>query len=346
MAGGGLKVGIIQCVEIHERGRLPGSPEAWLRELGGPSVLHVAGRDSSRIRAVSTLLHGNEPSGLRAVHAWLRSGAEPAVNAFLFLGAVETALAEPVFSHRFLPGRRDLNRCFRPPFAAREGEIAGDLLERLRKAGPEAFLDIHNNTGHNPPYGVGPRAGAPELNLVALFGHRYVHSDLQLGAVIESTADDFPSVTVECGRAGDPAADAVALAGLEAFLGQDQLETEQRPEPMQLFTDPVRVAMRPGLRLAFGEGPASGADLTVTADVDRHNFDTLAPGTAIGWLGASGVWPILASTSHGEDHSQELFAARGGVLETRRPIVPIMMTTNPDVALADCLFYLVQPTER
>ncbi len=332
----------IELIEIEERGQLPASPEDWLRELGRPTLLHVAGRDSSRVRAVSTLLHGNEPSGLHAVHAWLRSGAEPAVDALLFLGALDAALAEPLFSHRFLPGRRDLNRCFRPPFAAREGEIAGELLERLRKAGPEAFVDIHNNTGHNPPYGVGLRAGPAELNLVALFGHRYVHSDLHLGAVIEATADDFPSVTVECGRAGDPAADAVALAGLEAFLGQERLETERLPEPMERFTDPVPVGMRPGMRLAFGEGPVPGADLTVTADVDRHNFDSLPPGTAIGWLGPTGAWPLRALAPDDEDRSHEIFATRDGVLETRRPIVPIMMTTNPNVALADCLFYVVQ----
>ena len=39
---------------------------AW---LGGPALLRIAGRDRSRSRAVSALLHGNEPSGLRAVHA-------------------------------------------------------------------------------------------------------------------------------------------------------------------------------------------------------------------------------------------------------------------------------------
>ncbi|MDH3227167.1 MAG: hypothetical protein OEM67_08790, partial [Thermoleophilia bacterium] len=158
-----------------------------------------------------------------------------------------------------------------------------------------------------------------------------------------ATAGDFPSITVECGRAGDPAADAVALAGLGAFLGKEQLQTEHDPERIELFIDAVRVSMRPGMRLAFGAGPAPGADLTMSADVDRHNFDSLPPGTPIGWLGATGAWPLCTRARDGMEHSGELFARRNGRLETRRPIVPIMMTTSPDAALADCLFYVVRP---
>lgn len=331
-------------LDVSERASLPESPLDWLRGLGGPALVRVPGHDGSRCRVVSTLLHGNEPSGVLAVHAWLRTAAPPAVDTFFFLGAVEAALAEPAFGHRFLPGRRDLNRCFRPPFADREGELAGELLERLRKASPEALVDVHNNTGHNPPYGVGPRAGAAELNLVALFGRRYVHSHLHLGAVIEATAEEFPSVTVECGRAGDPAADAVALDGLAAFLDRERLEHERlEGEPLEIFRDPIRVSLRPGLRLAFGRAPAHGADLTVSGDVDRHNFDPLPPGAPIGWVGAGGAWPLRALATDGADRSRELFETRGDVLQTRRSIVPIMMTTNPDVAVADCLFYVVRP---
>jgi hypothetical protein len=333
----------IRQIDAPSRSELPLTLEEWLRELGGPVLLRVPGRDPTRVRAVATLLHGNEPSGPRAVHAWLRSGAEPAVDMLIFLGAVDTALAEPTMSFRFLPGQRDLNRCFRPPFTGPEGVVAAELLERLRDACPEALVDIHNNSGHNPAYGVGLRAGAVELTLAGLFSRRYVQSDLMLGALVEGTAHDFPSITVECGRSGDPAADAVARAGLEAFGGREQLEVDRLPEGIELFVDPMRVGLRPGLRLAFGDGPAPGADLTMSADVDRHNFDALPPGTPIGWLGESGTWPLLTMATDGGEHSTELFVQRNGKLETRREIVPIMMTTSPAAALADCLFYVVQP---
>ncbi len=324
-------------------GRLPETAADWLRSLGGPTLLRVPGRDPTRRRAVTTLLHGNEPSGTYAVHAWLRGGAKPAVDTLIFLGAVEAALHEPMFSNRFLAGARDLNRCFRPPFSGPEGELAREILQALEAAAPEALVDVHNNTGHNPPYGVGPRAGDRELDLVGLFGRRYVHSDLRLGAIIEATQDHFPSVTVECGRAGDPAADAVALAGLERFLGSERLGGERlEGAPFELLTDPVRVCVAPGTRLSFGDGVDPRADLTVSADVDRHNFESLPVGTPMGWVAGDGPWPLQALDAEGRELSRELFVKRDGRLETRRPIVPIMMTTNPGVALADCLFYVVR----
>ena len=44
------------------------SPLEWLDRLQKPTVVRVAGRDPSRTRAMATLLHGNEPSGLFALH--------------------------------------------------------------------------------------------------------------------------------------------------------------------------------------------------------------------------------------------------------------------------------------
>ena len=51
---------------------IPSDPVAWLRQLGGPTAIRLSGRDRSRCRTVVTLLHGNEPSGVRALHGWLR----------------------------------------------------------------------------------------------------------------------------------------------------------------------------------------------------------------------------------------------------------------------------------
>jgi hypothetical protein len=40
------------------------NPEEFLRNLGGPACLLFSRRDKTRTRALVTLLHGNEPSGL------------------------------------------------------------------------------------------------------------------------------------------------------------------------------------------------------------------------------------------------------------------------------------------
>src|SRR5678816_135503 len=85
------------------------TPEEFLRILRRPTWIRVAGRDRTRTRAVTTLLHGNEPSGTRALHRFLKESREPATNVLALVASVGAALEPPVFAHRTRPGRRDLN---------------------------------------------------------------------------------------------------------------------------------------------------------------------------------------------------------------------------------------------
>ena len=334
-------------VPIFERpgpSLLGGTPRDLLRNLGGPALLRVPGRDRSRARGLSTLLHGNEPSGIRALHGWLSNGAVPEVDLVIFLGAVEAALAGDGFAHRMLPGCRDLNRCFQPPFEGEEGAVAAEALQLLREAGCDALVDLHNNTGHNPAYGVVTVLDAARLNLTALWARRVVHSGLRLATLVEATAGDFPGVALECGRAGDPAADRVARDGLERYAGLAEIERRRVLEPgLEVLEQPIRVCVRPGVRLAFGERAAECADLTLRGDIDRHNFEWLAPGVPVGFVAPGAPWPLSAFGDDGEDVSRELFTLRNGLLEIRRAGVPIMMTTDLAVAKSDCLFYFARP---
>jgi hypothetical protein len=320
---------------------LGATPEAFLARLAQPTLFRVAGRDRSRTRVLATLLHGNEPSGVRGLHRWLRSGAEPAVDALVVLGAVPAALAPPGFAHRMLPGEPDLNRCFRAPFAGAHGALAEEILAAIRAARPEALLDLHNNTGDNPAYAVATRVDPARLGLAGLFSALFVASDLRLGTLTEATEDLCPGVAAECGRAGAPAADAAAAALVERFLGADALPTRGEGE-LSVLRRPVRVCLASGARVAFGWEPAPGADLTLSGDTDRHNFQTVAAGSALGWVRDAAAWPLEARGADGAEVSRELFALDGLRLTARQPLVPMMMTTDPVVAASDCLFYAVR----
>jgi hypothetical protein len=289
-------------------------------------------------------MHGNEPSGLVAVHGLLRDGREPATDTLFVLGGVDAALADPHLSSRFLPDGTDLNRCFgRSPRSGACRNLARAIFEAVRAARPEALVDIHNNTGHNPPYAVATRIGDPERRLAGFFGDLLVHYDLRIGALAEETPDFCPTVVIEAGRAGDPGADRTARRGLDAFLDTPGLFDEDSGVPeLGVFHHPVRVEVASGVRLAFGDKPEPAAQLTVAEDVDRHNFESMRPGTKIGWLAAEAPWPLIARGADGADCSHDLFVRDGGRLVARREIVPIMMTTDPKIAHGDCLFYAVE----
>jgi hypothetical protein len=248
----------IRSLSLSDPAALPRDPVAFLRSLGGPVHFLVPGADRSRARVVTTLLHGNEPSGLHAIHAWLRSGRRPAVDAHLIVANVEAALEPPGFAHRMLPGRRDLNRCFLGPFDGPEGELASAILATIREIGPECLVDVHNNTGHNPPYGVGTEPSEQALQLVALFGDRFVWSHLRLGALMEATQDQ-PSVVVEVGRAGDPVADAVATRGLARVLEAERVFVPGATPEVEVLTTPMRVCLCAGVSLAVADAPRERA---------------------------------------------------------------------------------------
>jgi hypothetical protein len=334
----------LRHLEAPPAAAVPVDHIAFLCSLGGPAAIRLRGRDRSRCRVVVTLLHGNEPSGLIAIHGRLRGGRQPATDTLIVLGAVEAALADPPLSSRALPDGSDLNRCFGPSApsgAARD--LALSILEAVRTARPEALVDLHNNTGHNPPYAVAARIGAAERQLARLFGNLLVHYDLHVGALAEETPDLCPTVVIEAGRAGDPAADCTARDGLDAFLDAGGLfDDGSEAPPLDLFHRPVRVEVAAGLRLAYGNQPEPAAQLTIADDVDRHNFELLPAGTEIGWLAPEAPWPLVARGADGADRSHELFARDGARLVARRSIVPIMMTTDAKIARSDCLFYAVE----
>lgn len=322
---------------------VPARMEDLLEALDGPTVFRVAGRDRSRARVVSALVHGNEPSGLVAVHAALRAaragGERPAVDTLFFVGAVEAAKAEPRFSQRMLPGRRDLNRCFRPPFEGVDGTIAREALALFASVMPEAIVDLHNNTGRNPPYGVGVHVDRGRLGLASLFADRYVHSTLSLGALMEVFPVETPVATIECGRAGDEAADRHAIAGLSRFLALDRLPgVAPGSDVLEVFIDPVRIEIAPDVSFAFGPAPIRDVELTIDEAVDRHNFTELEAGSIIAWTTRREL-PLVALRGDGTHAVEPLFVIEGGVLRTRHPMVPIMMTTSAVAARLDCLFY-------
>lgn len=332
---------LLDWVRIADRpAEVAASVTDFLRGLEGPTLIRIPGRDSGRNRFMATLLHGNESSGVRALHRWLREGREPAVDVAAFVGNVEAALGPPEFFYRMAPGQRDWNRVFRPPFAGHEGQTAAMLLELITAMKPEAVVDIHNNSGNNPAYGVVTSTDRRYLNLVSLFAPRCVVTRLNLGTLTEAT-DTLPSVTIEAGRSGDPTADEAAYQGLCRYFESSQLQLDQPPPDFEIYHEPLRVLLHPDVRVAFASVPVSEADLTLYPTVDNHNFVRTPAGTSLGWFSRSDAWPFVARDAEGRDRSRDCFEIAEGVVKTRVDMIPIMMTTSADIAQSDCLCYVV-----
>lgn len=321
------------------------SPLEWLDRLHKPTVVYVAGRDRSRTRALATLLHGNEPSGLFAIHRWLLEQHTPAVNMLFLLGGVYPAKLSPTFSRRQLPNGLDLNRCFKEPFEGEEGAIAQAILAELGKAQPECLLDVHNTSGTGPAFAVTITNDAAHQALTSLFTDRLIMTDLRLGALMEYSEQEVPTVTIECGGSQDEQAHQLAYEGLVRYASRpDVLSLEKAEWDVNVLRNPIRVELAPDATIEYRLVPSGQADLTFPPDIEHRNFGIVSPDQPLGWVGKKGL-SILTAIGHNRTESMaQILRVKDGQIYPAQAIKAFMITTNPVIAKSDCLFYAVKAT--
>lgn len=317
--------------------------EAFLEQLDGATAVFQHGRQAGVRRAVVTLLHGNEPSGFRACHRWLKEGHQPLYDTLLIIASVHAAKQSPLFSQRHLVHERDLNRCFRAPFDIDEqGVLASEILAMLENFAPECVVDLHNTSGDGPSFSVSIELNSQQMALASLFTGRLILTDLRLGAIMECSSVERPMITIECGGAKESKADNVAYKGLQRLLTQPNvLSLECRETGLEIFTTPVRVELKSGVTLAYGGSLPIGMDIVLDEDIERFNFQEVREDMTVGFVGSRGLGALVAHNAEGRNVIADLFRIESGRLMPARPLKLFMATANATVAKSDCLFYAV-----
>ena len=342
--GGSGAMSLIRSWEAPRSGQVAAGVADFARQLGGPARLRLPGRDPSRCRVRVTLLHGHEPSGLKALHRLLLEDYRPEVDIYCYVLAVEAALEPPLFTRRTASGKRDFNRCFKKPFDLdQQGLVCKTLLDELAALQPEAVVDMHNTSGEGPAFAVTTRYDARHDRLVSLFTDRLIVTDLKLGSIMETSSAALPVVTIECGGAYEESSDRIALDGLRRFFSEPDLYRErERDWGLEILNNPVRIELQEDASLSYGEAPQPRSDLTLKVDIEHHNFGLIAEGTFLGWLtrGREGI--LNAVDPQKRNHFDEFYVIASDRLYTRVPQKMFMITTNADIAKSDCLWYAVR----
>lgn len=315
----------------------------FLARLGGPSCLFFTGSDSTRTRVLVTLLHGNEPSGVMALRRFLLAKRQPAVNLLCIVASVHAAIKEPLFTHRMLPGVRDLNRCFRAPFDDEQGSLAKEILDLLRSHGPESVVDMHNTSGSGPSFGVCTHIDRQHDALASLFTRRLIISRIKLGALMEISDTRCPTVTVEVGGRQDAEAHELAFDGLQRYATSEQVFAAEGGDDwgLELLDDPVRLELQEGVSLTYATSPQAGYDITLMPDIEHHNFGLVHRDTPLGWVQAAPEKLFRASGASAGRPVSALVRATESTLFPAQTLKLFMITTNATIAQTDCLFYAV-----
>ena len=315
----------------------------FLHLLSGPSHIHLTGRDRSRCRAVVTLSHGNEPSGFFALYHLLQQQILPIVDIHFFVSSVEAAQAPPGFHFRMLADQMDLNRCFKTPFGTTaQDRLAEQLLSTLKTLKPEAVIDIHNTSGSGPSFGVTTYMDERHDALVSLFTHRMILTDLTIGSLMEISDTLMPTVTVECGGAQDIESHSMAFEGLQKYVSIDDVLAPTRADfVLDFFHNPIRLELKPGIDITYADQGSINSGVTLLPAVEHHNFGFVDTCTKLGFVSEPLENVLTAKNNRGEERLLDFFHLYNGELRPKTRLKLFMVTTNPEIARKDCLFYLV-----
>ncbi len=327
-------------------GLLDADERTLLRALGRPTLVRFPGGTAQAPRAVSVLLHGDEPTGFQALLRVLRRRPRLPYDLYVIVGNVQAALAPPGYAVRYLDDQEDLNRVWEDhpdPGPLRSAALA--VLARLRAAGLASLVDLHNTSGDTPFYAIATRVTPATINLATQFTTRLLHWELTNGALVQQLDDLCPAIAVECGLAGRRTSLEFALDGLRRYLGAGTLVTDRVLHDHDLLHGLHRVTVRPDARFRFGGPLADDLDLVIPPDADTYNLVEVPAGHPLGTVRAGADLPLEVVAPDGRDVTADLLTVQDGQVVLTRPATPVMMTRTVTAVRKDCLTYLaVDPT--
>ena len=272
-----------------------------------PTLIRLPGTGVQPPRAVVTLLHGDESTGVQAMLRVLRHRRDHGAGPYPFdlhvvVGNVEAALHGPGYAHRYLDDQEDFNRVWglAAPTTPQQRAAEGILTE-LRAAGLESLVDVHNNTGDNPFYAIVTRRRPEVLNLATLFTTTLLRWDLAANTLMEALHEQCAAIAVECGLPGRPESLAFAVDAIRRYLGAAPLPTDRVVRDLDLLGGLRKVTMPPEVRFRFGGDLGDDVDLVLAADADVHNFVEVPAGHVLGRTHPGRPLPVRACAADGRD---------------------------------------------
>ena len=327
------------------------TPEQFLLSLSAPTVIDITGNDQTRCRVLVTLLHGNEPSGLIAMHYWLKeynkSNSQlltPATNIRFIICSIEAAKSLPLLSTRYVVNGKDINRCFGQykDEPAKGFYLRANLIEQaIREVKPEAVIDLHNTSGQGPAFAVSTESNEDTVSLASLFCSTMILSHLTLGALMEQNFA-CPTITIECGGSQDSQAHELAYEGINRFCSSEYLHDCHHNNPVEIIHSPLRLQIKANVALSYAEKNSQASGVILKHNIEQFNYGIAQRGQKFGWLNDCGLENLELIDANNEDVITDYFTVLNYELICATNLRIFMATPNVNIAKNDCLFYVIK----
>ncbi|XQW83522.1 hypothetical protein ACOYR1_10170 [Thalassotalea piscium] len=317
--------------------------QQFLLSLSSPTIIDIKGKNENEYRVITTLLHGNEPSGLIAIHRWLtqtNSLPLPETNIRIIICSIEAASHSPLMTHRYLPNGIDINRCFDSKEMSGYALRAHLIKEAIKEVSPKCVIDLHNTPGSGPAFAISKIITPEVLTLTSFFCDSIILSGLTIGALMEQ---DFncPMITVECGSAIDEQSNETAFQGICRLADCQSLAHYNQTTPVDIISKPLRLQLKPICKLSYANHDEGYEGVTLKSTIEQFNFGSARKDQMIGWVDEQGLDNLLLLNDTKENVINDYFTLRENQLVCAKNMRIFMASTNTQVAKGDCLFYLV-----
>lgn len=330
---------------------LHASYEHFLLSMTGPTIIDITGLNPNKCRVITTLLQGNEPSGLIALHRWLTSrdtNELPKTNLRFIICSVEAACVRPLLSKAFIDGSKNINRCFgngvldETQIGQQKGyyDRAQLIKDAIAEVKPEVVIDLHNTASPCPTFAVSSVITTDTISLTAFFSQTLILSNLRLGSLIEQNFS-CPSILIECGGRIDEQAHEVAYAGICHIANYEYIDNAQQ-KSVEIIYLPFRLKVKESINLSYAERDEGYSGVTLKKNIDCFNFGGANQGEMIGWIDGNGLENLQLLNNHGCNVIDDYFYIRENQLVCKQNLRLFKATSDKEAALNDCLFYVVK----
>jgi len=307
-----------------------------------PTLVYLKGSKDPAL-FISILLHGNEFSGLITMQEILKKykdtqGYTLPRSIWMFVGNVEAASQ----GLRRLDDELDFNRAW--PGTKEPDAPTAKLIDKVMKIITEgelfAAIDLHNNTGKNPPYGCISVVNEKNKYLSSFFNHIAMVFHTPKGVSTMAFDDICPAITLECSTPGNTLGIDKAVALIDDLMHMDHFPDKPLPShDLQLVQNNAVLKIAENVNFGF-EDEKGDFDLTLVENFDRHNFTRLE--TSEVFAHTTLEKPLIATSDDGRDVTDELIRIENGAVSLKKPLMPAMITLDKRIIVQDCLCYLLE----
>ncbi len=304
------------------------SAQGLFKIFHSPTLIHLKTNSKKQPIFISTLLHGNEHSGVMSIQEYLQNN-ELDRDLILFFGNIKAAK----YGKRHLDSQPDYNRIW-----TSSHHFVKKTLAYLEEHNVELCIDLHNNTGNNPCYSCISQKSLKHYNLAYAFSEKIVYFTDPIEAMSVVLSRHYPSITIEAGKSGDPVGIYKTVEFLKKVVKGIDLEKPLEIKP-RVFHTIGKIKIDIDDPVTFEEDEFKGDGFLFRHDLETLNFSKLSTDS---WIGRSEKLPIIENYSKDPDKNLDFLELQDNIITCRKPFIPAMFTHDIEILYSDCLGYIME----